>query len=95
MKLNWAAWFYGLVSGFIGGGAGAIGSGFGEMVLNPKHVGEAGGVHHLFALMGVSFLFTGAITAAAYLSKSPLPQPEAPREVWTDAQRAAALAVKP
>lgn len=73
MKLNWELWLYGLVSGFIGGGAGAMGTGFGEMVLDPKHVAEAGGMHHVFALMGVSFLFSGAMTAFAYLKQSPLP----------------------
>lgn len=90
MKLNWGAWLYGLVSGFIGGGAGAIGAGFGGIITDPDHFNPAHGFHHLFVLMGATFLFSGVITASAYLAKSPLPQPEAPREVWTDEQRAAA-----
>jgi hypothetical protein len=77
MKLDWAHWLYGLGSGFIGGGAGAMGTGFGEMVLDPQHVAQAGGVRHVFALMGISFLFSGAMTAFAYLKQSPLPPPEA------------------
>lgn len=86
MQLDWGHWLYGLVSGFIGGGAGAVGTAFGEVVLDPQHVAQAGGVHHVFALMGVSFLFTGVLTALAYLKQSPLPQP---RQAWTDEQRAA------
>jgi hypothetical protein len=84
-KLDWATWLYGLVSGFIGGGAGAIGTGFGEMVLDSKHV-AAEGMHHVFALMGISFLFSGVITASAYLKQSPLPKQ---KEIWTEEQRAA------
>jgi hypothetical protein len=87
VRVDWGHWLYGLVSGFIGGGAGAIGTGFGEIVLDPQHVAGAGGLHHVFALMGISFLFTGIITSAAYLKQSPLPQM---REIWTDEQRAAA-----
>jgi hypothetical protein len=87
MKLDWGGWLYGLVGGFIGGGAGSIGAGFGGMLTDPEHFNLSGGMHHLFVLMGVSFLFSGITTAAAYLAKSPLPQS---REVWTDEQRAAA-----
>jgi hypothetical protein len=90
MKLNWQAWLYGLVSGFIGGGAGSIGAAFGGMVTDFDHFNPGTGLHHLLALMGTTFLFSGIITAAAYLSKSPLPQPIPPREVWTPEQRAAA-----
>lgn len=89
--LDWATWLYGLVSGFIGGGAGAIGTGFGEVVLDPAHV-AAQGTHHLFALMGISFLFTGILTAAAYLKQSPLPKQ---KEIWTEEQRAAYRAANP
>ena len=76
MKLNWGVWLYGIVGGFIGGGAGAIGSAFGGIVTDPDHFNPAHGVRHLFILMGWTFVFSGAITAAAYLTKSPLPPPE-------------------
>ena len=74
MKLNWEAWLYGLVSGFIGGGAGAIGTGVTQALTDPAHAE----LHHLFVMMGTSFLITGTICAAAYLAKSPLPQIEKP-----------------
>lgn len=75
MKLNWGVWIYGLGSGFIGGGAGSIGAGFGGMVTDPADFTPAH-PHHLLVLMGYTFLFSGAITAMAYLAKSPLPQIE-------------------
>lgn len=87
MRLNWGQWLYGLVSGFIGGGAGSLGAGFGGMYTDPDHFNPAKGFRHLFVLMGVTFLFSGVITAAAYLKQSPLP---AAREIWTDEQRAKA-----
>lgn len=77
MKLNWDGWLYGLGAGFIGGGASAIGSGFAQAITDPEHAG----VHHLFVLMGVTFLIAGAISSAAYLSKSPLPPPVQPGAV--------------
>lgn len=86
MKLNWGLWLYGLVSGFIGGGAGAITSGFAGIYTDPEHFSPAHGFRHLFTLMGITFLFSGGMTTAAYLAKSPLPQA---REIWTDEQRAA------
>ena len=85
MQLDWGKWAYGLVSGFIGGGAGSIGSGVGGIITDPEHFNPANGFRHLFVLMGVSFLFSGIITAAAYLKQSPLPQM---REAWTPEQRA-------
>lgn len=76
MKLNWGAWLYGLVSGFIGGGAGAIGAGFGGIITDPEHFNPVNGVRHLFTLMGISFLVNGVMVTAAYLTKSPLPPTE-------------------
>lgn len=78
MKLNWGAWLYGLVSGFVGGGAAAIGSGFAGIYTDPDHFNPANGVSHLFTLMGVTFLVAGILTAAAYLKQSPLPAIEPP-----------------
>ena len=88
MKLNWGVWLYGLVSGFIGGGAGAIASGFAGIYTDPEHFNPAKGFKHLLTLMGITFIFSGAMTTAAYLAKSPLPSQD--REVWTDEQRTAA-----
>ena len=76
MNLDWSTWLYGLLSGFIGGGAGAIGSAFGGIMTDPDHFNPSHGVHHLLVLMGWTFVFSGVITAAAYLKQSPLPPEE-------------------
>jgi hypothetical protein len=86
MKLDWGPWLYGLVSGFIGGGAGAVSAGFAGIYTDPQHFNPANGLRHLLALMGITFIVTGGMFAMAYLAKSPLPQP---RDIWTEEQRAA------
>ena len=85
MKLDWANWFYGLLSGFIGGGAGSIGAGVVGIATDPEHFNPQHGPHHLIVLMTYAFVFSGIITAAAYLKQSPLPQI---REQWTEKRRA-------
>jgi uncharacterized membrane protein HdeD (DUF308 family) len=79
MKLNWGQWLYGLISGFIGGGAGAVSAGFAGILTDPEHFNPANGLRHLFHLMGITFLVSGTITAIAYLKQSPLPPPDAPK----------------
>ena len=86
MKLAWQPWLYGLVSGFIGGGAASIGAGFGVMHVDFDHFNPGSGLHNLLSIMGSSFVGAGVVAAAAYLAKSPLPQI---REVWTEEERAA------
>jgi len=72
MKLNWDGWLYGLGAALIGGGASAVAAGMAEGVVDPGHAD----IHHLLALMGTTFVIAGAISAFAYLSKSPLPSQE-------------------
>lgn len=86
MKLNWEAWAYGLFSGFIGGGASAICTGAAQAITDPQHTS----VHHMFVLMGTSFLLAGAFTAAAFLAKSPLPAIEQTTVVQTTTQPSSA-----
>lgn len=76
MKLDWGKWLYGLVSGFIGGGAGAVSAGFAGIWTDPEHFSPANGARHLLTLMSITFLFSGVMTAIAYLKQSPLPPPE-------------------
>lgn len=71
-KLAWGGWFYGIAGGFIGGGANAIVTGFSAAIDNPQHADFT----HLFRLMGIAFIFGGAISTAFFLQKSPLPQVE-------------------
>ncbi len=71
--LHWESWIYGLISGFIGGGAGAIVSAFGAIVLKPEVFNLSSQLGETMKLMGITFFFHGALTAAAFLQKSPLP----------------------
>lgn len=87
MKLNWGKWLYGLVSGFIGGGASALTSSVVLPMVDGNDFNFSGGLHKLGVVAGTLFLVHGGMTAAAYLKQSPLP---AERQVWTDEQRAAA-----
>lgn len=70
-RLNWFPWVYGLFAGFIGGGAAAVSTGVAQSITDPMHAD----IHHLFNLMGVSFIVAGAIATSFYLAKSPLPTP--------------------
>lgn len=72
MKLAWGGWLYGLLAAAIGGGAGAIGTGVAQSIVDPTHAD----IKHLLILMGTSFVVTGLLSGAGFLAKSPLPQVE-------------------
>lgn len=74
MKLEWGHWLYGLISGFIGGGASAISSFVANNFTDPKDFNLGSGLHHTLVNAGVNFLVAGGITAFAYLKQSPLPK---------------------
>lgn len=74
MKLKWGLWLYGLISGFIGGGAGAVTNSVVLTGIDNKDFNFGSGLHNLLFAMVASFLVHGIITAFAYLSKSPLPE---------------------
>lgn len=63
-------WFYGLVSGFIGGGASTAGAWFG--MIGAKQMGMDVPELHFTALV-IMFLSGGITSALAYLKQSPLP----------------------
>jgi hypothetical protein len=69
--LAWGQWFYGLMAGFIGGGANAVSSGVAANFLDPNDfaMGSTKGLQ----LMGLTFLGSGVISAAFYLQKHPVP----------------------
>lgn len=71
--LRWQVWVYGLLSGFIGGGAGAVVSAFGAIVLKPEVFNLSNQLGETGKLMAVTFFFHGALAAALFLQKSPLP----------------------
>ena len=64
--LRWDLWLYGVVSGFIGGGANAIVTGGAAMMV-------VGDVKKSLIIAGTAFLFSGLTHAAAYLKDHPLP----------------------
>ncbi len=68
--LSLRAWVYGLVSGFIGGGASAVTAWAG--MAGAKGLGID--VHVLnFKEAGIVMLSSGFVTAMSFLAKSPLP----------------------
>lgn len=69
--LNWFGWLYGLLAGFIGGGAGAIAAGVAVTIIDPQNLGPT--TSKFWTLILVVFLSNGVLNAAAYLKQSPLP----------------------
>ena len=69
-------WFRGLLAGFIGGGAGAVTSGFIAVGQTPESYNLKDGLTNLLVMIGGSFLVVGILNACAYLQKSPLPELE-------------------
>lgn len=82
MKLDWGPWLYGLVAGFIGGGAASVGSALAAMHLAPGQFGVAGtqGWTSL-KMVGITWLIGGGLVVVAFLMKSPLPTIETTVEV--------------
>lgn len=71
-NLDWENWVYGIVAGFIGGGAGAVVSGVVVSLQNPQDYSLA---HPKFyILVGSVFAANGLVTAAAFLKQNPLPK---------------------
>src|SRR6267142_1411 len=92
MGLDWGKWFMGLMAALITGGAGSITTTGAAGWIAPESFNMAGGFHKTMLLFGSAFVINGVIGAAAYLKQSPVPIERPPRDIWTDAQRAAAAA---
>jgi hypothetical protein len=75
-RLDWPGWLLGGMGAFISGGAGAISAGFGTMLVDPDHFNLGSGAHHLFEVMGITFLFSAVISLAKYLQMHPTPEQE-------------------
>ena len=75
MFKNVKRWTYGLMAGFVGGGAGAASTAITGLVLAPNvfNFADAHGVAMVLKSMVGSFLIMGALNAFSYLSKAPLP----------------------
>lgn len=70
--LDWDNWLYGLIKGFIGGGATSVYAAFGTMIVDPKDF--AFGSSKSFQVMGWVFFFSALMSTFAFLSKSALPE---------------------
>ncbi len=73
--LNWGAWLYGLGSGFIGGGAGAVTSGVIVSAMDKSGQFVLGGAESI-KLMLTCFVVNGIFSAFFYLKQHPLPDRE-------------------
>jgi hypothetical protein len=72
--LDWSGWVRGFVGAIVSGGAGAVSSGSGGVILDPdKFNVTQGGLGHLLLLMGICFTFSGVISLAKFLQLHPVP----------------------
>ena len=71
-NLDWSAWILGLIGAAVSGGAGAIASGFGTMVVDPAHF-NLGNPSELFKVMAICFAFSAVISLAKFLQTTPVP----------------------
>lgn len=71
--LQWETWVYGLIAGFIGGGANAVIASTAVTMIAPHEFNTGAQLHNLLLLVGFTFLGSGLLSAMAFLAKSPLP----------------------
>lgn len=71
--LQWETWVYGLVAGFVGGGANAVVASVTVSAIAPDKFNFTTQLHNFLMLIGITFLASGLLSAMAYLAKSPLP----------------------
>ena len=71
-KFDWDSWLYGMVAGFISGGAGAVVTGITVSGLDPNDFNFYTGRFYLLIL--VVFGANGILAAMAFLHQNPLPK---------------------
>jgi hypothetical protein len=69
-------WFRGMLAAFVGGGSGAVASGFLAVAQTPAEYNLKEGLQNLLVMIGGTFIVTGIVSVAAYLQRSPLPELE-------------------
>ncbi len=74
VKRRLAKWLYGLLGGFIGGGAGAASATLAACVIKPDAFNFSSGVGNTLKLAAATFLLTGISHALMFLQQSPLPK---------------------
>lgn len=75
MKLRWGKWLYGLGTAAIGGGSGAVVSGFTNIALAPNtfNFTTTDGAMKVLLAMAINFAVVGAFSMFFYLKQAPLP----------------------
>jgi len=69
-RLDWGGWLRGVFGALISGGASSVASAFGTVVLDKNHD------LNVFAMMGITFVFSGLISLAKFLQTQPIPSEE-------------------
>lgn len=88
-------WWLALLVSFLQGGYGALASGAGALVIDPEHFNLSEGLGHVALLLLASFFAAGAMHAAAYLVRKPVPPSLAAELAPEDQAIIGAAAVNP
>jgi hypothetical protein len=70
-------WMRGMLAAMISGGAGGVLTGLAAVGIDPQHFNLAAGLHQTMKMAGAAAAINAGIGVAAYLQKSPLPEPKA------------------
>jgi hypothetical protein len=69
--LDWSDWLRGVISAFVGGGAGAVTSGVVVSLGDPQQYNM--GTQKFYVLVGSVFLMSGMMNLMAFLRNKPMP----------------------
>jgi hypothetical protein len=72
-QLAWSDWLYHLFFSAIGGGASAVTSTIGAVIIAPETFNAGGGLHKTLELMATVFVINALLALFYYLKQSPLP----------------------
>jgi hypothetical protein len=73
-RLDWDGWFLGIMGAALSGGAGAVASGVGGVLMAPNEFNlMQGKALHLLGLMGLTFLVSAIFSLCKYLQQKPVP----------------------
>lgn len=73
---NFELWARGILAAVISGGAGGVLTGFAAVGIKPDVFNLTAGMGNTFKMAAAAALVNAVIGVAAYLQKSPLPNPE-------------------
>ncbi len=73
---SWEIWLRGMLAASISGAAGGVLTGLAAIGIEPAHFNLTAGFGHTWRIGAAAALINAVIGVAAYLQKSPLPNPE-------------------